>query len=58
MLDLEGEYLALLDCVRALEALPWRFYWLGIEVQAEGGRTSDFRLHVYPVSLREEWIRV
>lgn len=58
VLDLEGEYLALLDCVRALEALPWRFYWLGIEVQAEGDRTSDFRLHVYTVSLREEWIRV
>lgn len=58
VLDLKGEYLALLDCVRALEALPWRFYWLGIEVHAEGNRTSDFRLHVYTVSLREEWIRV
>lgn len=58
VLDLKGKYLALLECVRALEALPWRFYWLGIEVHAEGGETSDFRLHIYTVSLREEWIRV
>ncbi len=58
VLELEGEYLALLDCVRALEALPWRFYWLGIEVDADGSETADFRLHVYTVSLREEWIRV
>lgn len=58
VLDLKGEYLALLDCVRALEALPWRFYWLGIEVDADGSKAADFRLHVYTVSLREEWIRV
>lgn len=58
VLDLKGEYLALLDCVRALEALPWRFYWLGIEIRADGVNASDFKLHVYTVSLREEWIRV
>lgn len=58
VVELKGEYLALLDCVRALEFLPWRFYWTGVEVDADGGEAADFRLHVYTVSLREEWIRV
>lgn len=58
VIDLQGEYLALLDYVRALEDLPWRFYWLGLEVRANGTNPRQFRLHVYTVSLREEWIRV
>lgn len=58
VVELRGDYLALLDCVRALEALPWRLYWAGLEVQADGFEPSRFRLHVYTVSLREEWIRV
>jgi MSHA biogenesis protein MshJ len=58
VIDLQGEYLALLDYVRALEDLPWRFYWLGLEVRANGADSRRFRLHVYTVSLREEWIRV
>ena len=58
VIDLEGEYLAFLDYVRALEELPWRFYWLGMEVRANGTDPRRFRLHVYTVSLREEWIRV
>jgi MSHA biogenesis protein MshJ len=58
VIDLQGEYLALLEYVRALENLPWRFYWLGLEVRAAGPGPREFRLHVYTVSLREEWIRV
>jgi len=58
VIDLEGEYLALLAYVRALEALPWRFYWLGMNVQAEAPGPRRFRLHIYTVSLRKEWIRV
>jgi len=58
VIDLQGEYLSLLDYVRALEELPWRFYWLGMEVRANGADPRRFRLHVYTVSLREEWIRV
>jgi MSHA biogenesis protein MshJ len=58
VIDLEGDYLGLLDCVRKLEDLPWRLYWLGMEVRADGVAPGEFRLHVYTVSLREEWIRV
>ena len=58
VIDLQGDYLGLLDCVRKLEELPWRLYWLGMEVEAHGFEPGEFRLHVYTVSLREEWIRV
>jgi MSHA biogenesis protein MshJ len=58
VIDLTGDYLGLLDCMRRLEELPWRLYWLGMEVQAHGVEPGEFRLHVYTVSLREEWVRV
>lgn len=58
VVDLQGNYLALLDYVRELERLPWRLYWLGVEVRADEPGASEFRLHLYSVSLREEWIRV
>lgn len=58
VIDLEGDYLGLLDCMQKLEELPWRLYWLGLEVEAHGFEPGEFRLHVYTVSLREEWIRV
>ena len=58
VIDLQGDYLGLLDCMQRLEGLPWRLYWLGMDVEAHGAGPGDFRLHVYTVSLREEWIRV
>jgi MSHA biogenesis protein MshJ len=58
VVDLQGDYLGLIDCMRRLEALPWRLYWLGMEVEAHGFEPGEFRLYVYTVSLREEWIRV
>ena len=58
VIDLEGDYLALLDYTEALEALPWSFYWLGLEVEAYEPGPRRFRLHLYTVSLREEWIGV
>jgi len=58
VIDLEGDYLALLDYLRALEQLPWRLYWYGVEVTAEKPGARSFRLRLYTVSLRKEWIRV
>lgn len=58
VIDLKGDYFGLLDCMGKLEELPWRLYWLGMEVRAHGFEPGEFTLHVYTVSLREEWIRV
>ena len=58
VIDLEGDYLALLEYVRALEQLPWRLYWYGLDVTADKPGARRFRLRLYTVSLRKEWIRV
>lgn len=58
VIDLKGDYFGLLRCMRKLEGLPWRLYWSGLDIRAHGFEPADFRLHVYAVSLREEWIRV
>jgi MSHA biogenesis protein MshJ len=58
VIDLEGDYLALLQYVQALEGLPWRLYWYGLEVDADRPGARRFRLRLYTVSLRKEWIRV
>lgn len=58
VIELRGDYLALVEYAKALESLPWRFYWLGLEVRADAAQPRDFRLHLYTVSLRKEWIRV
>ena len=58
VIDLEGDYLALIEYLRALEQLPWRLYWYGLEVAADKPGARHFRLRLYTVSLRKEWIRV
>jgi len=58
VIELEGDYLPLLDYLKALESLPWRLYWDGLEMKAEDPGARKFRLELYTVSLRKEWIRV
>ncbi len=58
LIDLQGDYLALLDYVQALEQLPWRLYWYGLEVRADAPGPRTFRLHLYTIGLHKEWIRV
>lgn len=57
-LRLEGDYLALVEAVRRIEALPWRFYWSSLAIDADRSPTRRIELRVYTVSLREEWMRV
>ncbi len=58
VIDLEGDYLSLLEYLQALERLPWRLYWYGLDVKADKPGPRHFRLRLYTVSLRKEWIRV
>jgi MSHA biogenesis protein MshJ len=57
VIELEGDYLPLLDYLQALENLPWRLYWYGLDVKADKPGARRFRLEFYTVSLRKEWIR-
>jgi MSHA biogenesis protein MshJ len=58
VIELEGDYLPLLDYLRALEQLPWRLYWTGLDVKADKPGARRFRVELYTVSLRKEWLRV
>jgi len=58
VIDLQGNYLAVLEYLQSLEALPWRLYWYGLEVQANPSGVRSYRLHIYTISLRKEWISV
>lgn len=58
VIELEGDYLPLLDYLQALEQLPWRLYWNGLDVKADKPGARRFRVELYTVSLRKEWLRV
>ena len=55
---LEGDYIAMLDHLRALEALPWQFFWEGIEYQVKKHPLATVRIHLFTLSLSASWIGV
>jgi MSHA biogenesis protein MshJ len=58
VIELEGDYLPLLDYVQAVEKLPWGLYWYSLDMKAEQPGARKFRLELFTISLRKEWIRV
>ena len=57
-IEFEGSYLACLEYLKELEALPWRLYWQLFELQSQDYPTNLIRIHVSTLSLDEEWIGV
>ncbi|NNF15768.1 MAG: hypothetical protein HKN70_03420 [Gammaproteobacteria bacterium] len=57
-LELEGPYLAVLDYLEELEALPWRIYWQGIEIDAKDYPRNRVRIEISTLSFVEDWIGV
>lgn len=57
-IEFEGGYLASLEYLRELEALPWRLYWQLFELETQEHPTNLIRIHVSTLSLDEEWIGV
>lgn len=57
-IEVEGSYLAVLDYLRDLEALPWRFYWQVLELESEEYPRNHIRIQVGTLSLTEDWIGV
>jgi MSHA biogenesis protein MshJ len=55
-IELEGSYLACLDYLEAIEALPWRFYWQVLELNVGDFPTNQIRIEVSTLSMDEEWI--
>ncbi|MGH8221010.1 MAG: hypothetical protein ACREUT_20955 [Steroidobacteraceae bacterium] len=52
----QGNYLDILAYLRALEALPWRFYWRRLELTTTHYPINEVRLEVGTVSMANEWI--
>jgi MSHA biogenesis protein MshJ len=57
-LTLEGRYLDTLKYLRALNRLPWHFYWDSLELKVENYPTSRVTLTVHTLNLEEGWIGV
>ncbi len=55
-IELEGSYLACLEYLQEIEALPWSFYWQLLELEVLQYPRNRIRLEVSTLSPVEEWI--
>ncbi len=55
-IEFEGSYLACLEYLQKIEALPWRFYWQLLELDVLKYPRNRIRLEVSTLSPDEEWI--
>ena len=56
--EFEGNYLATLDYLKTLEALPWEFYWDSVQLDVEDYPRARIIITVHTLSLRDAWIGV
>lgn len=57
-LAIEGSYLATLEYLRALERLPWRFYWRSVEIETREHPRQRVRIELSTLSPQREWLGV
>jgi MSHA biogenesis protein MshJ len=57
-IEFRGSYLATLDYLQALEALPWDFYWDGVRLEMDSYPEARVVITVHTLSLKEGWIGV
>ncbi len=55
-IEFEGSYLACLEYLQEIEALPWRFYWQYLDIEVLEYPRNRIRLEVSTLSPDEEWI--
>lgn len=51
-LQLEGSYLATLRYLRALEDLPWKFFWEGVEYEVIEHPTARITIDLYTLGIK------
>ena len=56
--ELTGSFHGLLAYLTMLEDLPWVVGWRVLEIDAEHYPENHFRLHLFTLSIDEEWLRV
>jgi MSHA biogenesis protein MshJ len=57
-IEFEGNYLATLNYLQALEKLDWEFYWDAVQLEVTDYPRSRVVITVYTLSLRDSWIGV
>ena len=55
-IEVDGSFLACLDYLSAIEALPWRLYWQAFDLSVLSYPENRIRIEVSTLSLAEEWI--
>lgn len=58
VLTVKGSYFDTLKYFQALEALPWHFYWDGMDYEVEEYPDATVTLHVHTLSTQKDWIGV
>lgn len=57
-IQFQGSYLATLDYLRAIEQLPWDFYWEALQLQVDDYPRANVTITVHTLSLKRGWIGV
>lgn len=57
-LEVEGRYLDVLEYLRELETLDWRFFWEAIELDSDDYPKNRVRIRIFSVNLEEGWLGV
>ncbi len=57
-LELEGSYADTLDYIERLEGLPWGLAWEALDIRMQRYPRAHIILHLYTLSLKEEWLGV
>jgi MSHA biogenesis protein MshJ len=56
VVQVQGTYMALLEYLKALEALPWRVFWGKVSLQVEHYPVSGLSVVIYTISREPGWI--
>ncbi len=57
-LVIEGSYFSTLKYLKALEEMPWQFYWDGLRITMQDYPKARIRIDVHTLSLQQGWIGV
>ena len=53
-----GQYFDIHRYLKAIESLPWRFYWDRIDYQVKEYPLAEVTLQVYTLSFQEDWLGI
>lgn len=57
-IEFEGNYLATLEYLKALEKLSWEFYWDEVQLEVQEYPTSKVVIRIHTLSLGKGWIGI